>query len=95
MESSARFLHVGSIVANRIERLVQNEVDRSIKATFTAIMGRMAYQTGERLTAEKIWTSKYELVPNVDTMSIDGPSPLMPDENDRYFIPIPGVFKFS
>ncbi|MDO5580505.1 MAG: Gfo/Idh/MocA family oxidoreductase [Planctomycetia bacterium] len=72
-----------------------NEVDRSIKATFTAIMGRIAYQTGERLTAEKIWTSKYELVPNVDTMSIDGPSPLMPDEQDRYFVPIPGIFKFS
>ena len=71
-----------------------NEVDRGVQATFTAIMGRIVYQTGARLSADQVWASKEELTPGVDHYTIDGPSPLMPDADGNYFVPIPGNFKF-
>ncbi|MDO5554680.1 MAG: Gfo/Idh/MocA family oxidoreductase [Planctomycetia bacterium] len=72
-----------------------NEIERSVQATFVGILGRMAQQTGQRLTAEQGWTSTFEYVPNIDQLSIDDDSPCMPDENGNYFIPVPGEFQFS
>lgn len=72
-----------------------NEIDRGIMATFTGIMGRIVYQTGEKLTAERVWNSTYELTPGIDHYTIDGPSPCMPDKDGNYFNPVPGLFKFT
>ncbi len=71
-----------------------NEMDRSVQATFVAIFGRTVMQTGQRLTADEVWKSKYEFAPQIDKLTIDGPSPVMPDAKGDYFIPIPGDFKF-
>lgn len=73
----------------------KNEIEYGIMATFVAIMGRIAIQTGKRLSADQIWKSKFEYAPNVDKLTIDGDSPVMPDKDGNYFIPIPGVFPFT
>ena len=67
-----------------------NEMDRGIDATFIPILGRMAVDTGQFLTAEKAWSSKYECVKNVADMNFDTPAPATPDENGNYPMPIPG-----
>ena len=67
-----------------------NEMERGIDATFTPIMGRMAVETGQRVTAEEAWSSTYQYAPNIAELTIDGDSPIMPDENGDYRIPQPG-----
>jgi predicted dehydrogenase len=70
-----------------------NELERGIDATFTPILGRMAMETGQWVTAETAWNSTFEYVPNIANLSFDGPFPLVPDENGNYPQPIPGVTK--
>jgi len=67
-----------------------NEMDTGINATFTPILGRMAIETGQRLTAEEAWTSTWQYAPNIAELTIDGDSPVMPDENGDYRIARPG-----
>ncbi len=72
-----------------------NELDRGIEATFTPILGRWAMETGQYLTAEQVWESTFEYAPNIDTLTIDSPSPFMPDADGNYPIAVPGVTKLS
>jgi len=67
-----------------------NEMDYGISATFTAILGRMATETGLRVTAEQAWASTFQYAPNVADLRLDGDSPVMPDANGNYPTPIPG-----
>ena len=67
-----------------------NEMDYGIDATFTAIMGRMATETGNEVTAEAAWNSTWQYAPNIDKLTLDGDSPVMPDENGNYPIARPG-----
>lgn len=72
-----------------------NEIERSVEATYVAVLGRMAMETGQYITAEKGWTSKFQYAPNVASLTMDGDSPVMPDKDGNYFMPIPGQFNFS
>ena len=67
-----------------------NELDRGIDATFVPIMGRMAIETGKEVKAEEAWKSTFQYAPNVAELTLDGDSPVMPDENGNYPIPVPG-----
>ena len=67
-----------------------NEMDRGIAATLTAIMGRMATETGLLVTAEDAWTSTFQYAPNLDKLALDGDSPFMPDADGNYKIAQPG-----
>jgi len=67
-----------------------NEMGYGIDATFTAIMGRMATETGQMVTAEEAWSSTFEYAPNIDQLTLDGDSPFMPDANGDYRIAVPG-----
>ncbi|MDR0327990.1 MAG: Gfo/Idh/MocA family oxidoreductase [Planctomycetaceae bacterium] len=67
-----------------------NELDRGIDATFTAILGRMAIETGNMVTAEQAWTSTYQYAPDIDKLTLSGDSPVMPDANGNYRIAHPG-----
>ncbi len=49
-----------------------NEMQRGIDATFTPIMGRMAMESGQFVTAEAAWASTFEYVPNIAGLSFDG-----------------------
>ena len=68
-----------------------NEMDRGIDATFTPILGRMATETGQFVTAEQAWASTFQYAPNIDQLTLDGDSPVMPNEHGDYPIPIPGL----
>ncbi|MCL2622789.1 MAG: Gfo/Idh/MocA family oxidoreductase [Planctomycetaceae bacterium] len=67
-----------------------NEMDRGIDATFIPILGRMASDTGQKVTDEMAWSSTYECVKDVANMTFDTPAPVLPDENGNYAMPIPG-----
>jgi len=67
-----------------------NEMERGIDATFTPIMGRMAVETGQHVTAEEAWSSTYQYAPNIAELTLNDDSPIMPDENGNYRIPQPG-----
>ncbi|MGL4595223.1 MAG: Gfo/Idh/MocA family protein [Thermoguttaceae bacterium] len=72
-----------------------NEMETGINATFIPILGRMAVETGQMVTAEDAWNSTVELVPNVEKLAFDDPStfPLVPDANGDYPFGIPGTTK--
>jgi len=67
-----------------------NELDYGISATFTAILGRMATETGQRVTAEEAWASTFQYAPNVEDLRMSHDSPVMPDADGNYAIPRPG-----
>lgn len=73
-----------------------NEMERGIMATFTAILGRMATETGQYLSAEDVWKSEFRFDSEIAyaDLTFDGRSVVMPNENGDYFIPQPGVTKF-
>jgi predicted dehydrogenase len=62
------------------------------RTTLMAIMGRMATYTGKVITWEHAMNSKEDLSPSSYTW--DGQPPILPDENGKYPIAIPGVTKF-
>ena len=54
-------------------------------------MGRMAAHTGQEITYQQMLDSPHELAPGVANFSPDGPAPVMPDDQGRYPVPMPGV----
>jgi predicted dehydrogenase len=70
-----------------------NEVKRGVEASIVSNMGRMATHIGQEITFDEALNHEHEYAPNVDKLSADGPSPLMPDTNGRYPKPEPGRFR--
>ena len=62
-------------------------------ATMVGVLGRMAAESGLTITWEEAMNSTTELAPNLDALTMDGPAPVMPDENGDYPIAMPGVTK--
>jgi predicted dehydrogenase len=67
-----------------------NEMERGIDATFTPILGRMAIETGQLVKAEDAWKSTFQYAPNIDKLTLDGDSPVMPDADGNYRVAVPG-----
>jgi len=72
-----------------------NEVERGAKASLVTAMGRMAAHTGQVITFEQALDWQHELAPNVETMTMDGPAPVMSDKDGLYPVPQPGINKKS
>ena len=70
-----------------------NEVERGTMASVTASLGRMAAHTGQKFTLDQILNSDYEFAANVDKLTLDSDSPLMPNDLGKYPIPYPGIIK--
>ena len=70
-----------------------NEVPRSVEACLVTNMGRMAAHTGQEITFQQALDSPHEMAPQIASFTPDGPAPVMPDEEGRYPIPIPGVLQ--
>lgn len=70
-----------------------NEMQRGIDATFVPILGRMAMETGQMVTAEEAWNSSFQYVSDAARMTMNDPAPVMPDENGDFPQAIPGVTK--
>lgn len=62
------------------------------RSTMMAIMGRMATYTGQRITWEEAVNSTEALVPSAYTW--DAKPPIVPDEQGRYPVAIPGITEF-
>lgn len=70
-----------------------NEARRGAQASLVTSMGRMAAHTGQIITYDQILNSEHEMAPDVDKLTMDGPAPVMPDENGLYPPPMPGIKK--
>ena len=67
-----------------------NETERCAKSCFTAIMGRMACESGKLITWDEAFASKLELALGLENYTWDSNPPVMPDANGRYPIAMPG-----
>jgi myo-inositol 2-dehydrogenase / D-chiro-inositol 1-dehydrogenase len=67
-----------------------NETERSAKSCFTAIMGRMACESGKQLTWDEAIASNLELAPGLESLTMDSKAPVMPDANGIYPVAVMG-----
>jgi myo-inositol 2-dehydrogenase / D-chiro-inositol 1-dehydrogenase len=67
-----------------------NEAERSAKACLTAIMGRMACESGEMITWDAAIQSDLELAPGLDRFTMDSNPPVKPDAQGHYPVAMPG-----
>ncbi len=68
-----------------------NEVERSAKSCFTAIMGRMAVESGKLITWEEALNSNAQLAPGLEQISsLAAAAPTQPDAGGKYPIAMPG-----
>jgi hypothetical protein len=70
-----------------------NETERSAKSCLTAIMGRMACESGKQITWEEALASDVELAPGLANYTWTSNPPAMPDSSGKYAIAIPGQTK--
>jgi len=70
-----------------------NETDHCTKAAMTGILGRMAAESGQRITWDEAMASNLELAPGLDNLKWDDDAPVMPDDNGNYPIAMPGITK--
>ncbi len=70
-----------------------NETDRCAKAAMTGILGRMAAESGKKITWDEAMASKVILAPGLDDCTMDSEAPVKPDANGAYQIAMPGVTK--
>lgn len=70
-----------------------NETERCAKSNLAAIMGRMACESGQKITWDEALNSNLELAPGLDTMTKDSNPPVMPEANGRYATAKPGQTK--
>lgn len=68
-----------------------NEVDRGVQASVVTAMGRYAAHTGQNVTYDQVLNHDIEFGPDNDKITLDGDSPLMPNEDGSYPVPEPGV----
>jgi predicted dehydrogenase len=68
-----------------------NETERCAKSCLTAIMGRMACESGQLITWNEAWNSNAQLAPGLENLTADGDAPVMPEANGRYPVAMPGT----
>jgi len=74
-----------------------NETERCAKSCFTAIMGRMACESGKLITWDDAMQSDLELAPGLENYTMDSKAPesATPDANGKYPVAMPGQTKAS
>lgn len=70
-----------------------NEVYRGVEASLVTSMGRMAAHTGQEITLDQMRNCPHEFAPDVASLSVEGPAPLMPDADGAYPVPQPGILR--
>jgi predicted dehydrogenase len=70
-----------------------NEVKRGAEASLVTAMGRLAAHTGQIITYDQMLNHDHELAPEVDKLTLDGPSPLKAGPDGKYPVPQPGAKK--
>jgi predicted dehydrogenase len=67
-----------------------NETEWGAKSNMAAIMGRMACETGQKITWDEAFNSTIELAPGLASFTKDSNPPIMPDASGRYPVAQPG-----
>jgi len=67
-----------------------NETERCIKTCLTAIMGRMACESGKRITYDEALNSNRELAPGLEKLTLESKAPVEPDSKGAYPVAKPG-----
>ncbi|MDH7503998.1 MAG: twin-arginine translocation signal domain-containing protein [Verrucomicrobiota bacterium] len=67
-----------------------NETERCCKSNLTAIMGRMACESGKLITWDEAFNSNLELAPGLDKLTDTSNPPVMPDASGNYPVAMPG-----
>jgi predicted dehydrogenase len=68
-----------------------NEVERSARSCLTAIMGRMAVESGRLITWEEALNSNAQLAPGLENIhSLSDTAPVQPGASGQYPIAMPG-----
>ncbi len=70
-----------------------NETERCAYAAMSGILGRMASESGQKITWEQALNSDRELAPGLENFTMESNPPVMPDENGNYPIAMPGITK--
>ncbi len=70
-----------------------NEAARCANAAMTGILGRMAAESGKKISWEDALASNIELAPGLDKLTMDSPAPVQPDKDGNYPIAMPGFTK--
>jgi predicted dehydrogenase len=72
--------------------LPHNETERCVKSCLTAIMGRMACESGRLITWQEAFDSQLELAPGLENYTLESPPPpsARPDAQGNYPIAMPG-----
>ena len=68
-----------------------NELERGVMASAVTSMGRMAAHTGQEITLEKFMKHNHEFGPGVDQLTLESDSPLKPNAQGKYSVPMPGL----
>jgi predicted dehydrogenase len=66
-----------------------DDTNRGAEATMSAILGRMATYSGQKITWDEAMTFDHKLVPELH--SFNDNAPVQPDKEGHYPIPVPGV----
>ena len=67
-----------------------NETERCAKSCLTAIMGRMACESGKEIKWDEALNSNVELAPGLDNYTWESNPPALPDANGKYPVAMPG-----
>jgi predicted dehydrogenase len=68
-----------------------NEIKRSVDATMTCIMARMAVDSGLEITTQAAWDSTYEMAPGLENWTLSSQAPVLPGQDGRYPLAKPGT----
>lgn len=71
--------------------LPYNEAERCAQAALTGIMGRMAYESGKRVTRAEALASNLVLAPGLEALTMGSEPPVKPDADGRYPVAMPGT----
>jgi len=86
--------HVDLINAIRNDTRGYNEGHYGATSSFTAVLGRMATYSGQALKwDDAVAKGPAEFPLDHDKLAWDAAPPVVPDENGRYPVPVPGVYR--
>ncbi|MDR1959114.1 MAG: Gfo/Idh/MocA family oxidoreductase [Planctomycetaceae bacterium] len=84
-----QFEHDRLFKSVRGEEEYRNEAERGCKAVMTGIIGRIAAESGQEVFLEEQMKSEVPYTPNLESLDLNGDSPLMPDADGTYATSIP------
>ncbi len=71
---------------------IYNEGEYGAKSTFTAILGREACYSGKIIKWDDLMKKGKDLAPGIDSYTLETAPPVVPGEDGKYPVPVPGKY---